>query len=104
LPLGIKATAASWVDRATAHHSQTGFAAIELIKLRHQGLNIFPRLKRVTMSESGDQSWGSHSSDYDLVNSLEPSWLGFTLLDLPSVEHYCQSTIYGPLALTSAWY
>jgi hypothetical protein len=56
------------------------------------------------MSESGDQSWGSHSSDYDLVNSLAPSWLGFTLLDLPSVEQYCQSTIYGPLALTSAWY
>jgi hypothetical protein len=59
------------------------------------------RLQRITMSaEDISSSWGSFQSEFTtFAKRLEPAPLPLFLLDLPSVQHYCQRLPTGPLAL-----
>jgi hypothetical protein len=56
------------------------------------------------MSESGDQSWGMNEWDVPISQEYGFNRLPAYFLNLPNVEHYCQSTMVGPLSLNGDIY
>jgi hypothetical protein len=51
------------------------------------------------MTPTGDQSWGTHRDHGSIDVQLGSPSLPIRLVCLPSVKHYCQSTMLGPLTL-----
>ena len=62
---------------------------------------LFQSLRRVCMSTNGDQRWGTHHDHHTIDQYFQLAWLPTILLGLPSVDHYCQSIMLGPLAVTN---
>ena len=62
---------------------------------------LFGSLERICLTTTGDQSWGTRLEHYDLFYSRGPV-LPEALLRIPSVKHYCQSSLLGSLAIPNA--
>jgi hypothetical protein len=68
------------------------------------GPGLLPNLKTVAMTGIGDSSWGRLADDYARDVRLGSNRLAYSLMSLPSVEHYCQTGSMGPLALDGRVY
>ena len=79
-----------------------------------EGLTIFPNLQTVSMGGIGGRIYNSDGmmgldsqldhffdKEFNGVSANGRQALPHALLDLPAVQHYCQSVGYGPLALPS---
>lgn len=63
------------------------------------GSVVMPKLRRVTMAPNQERLW-NHVFDASRLDHRKLSRpLPLQLLSQPSVEHYCQSMLLGPLAL-----
>lgn len=56
------------------------------------------------MTTTGDQTWGKHPRHHIIDGYSQFAWLPSVLLALPSVKHYCQSSMLGPLAIANCLY
>jgi len=74
------------------------------ISTGHQVQTTLVHLARVVMTGVPETfPWGTFRTDFNFFDMmLEPPVLPLFLLDLPSVQHYCQTTPTGPLALPNA--
>jgi hypothetical protein len=82
------------------HHQLPNHANTVRLSIQ-QGNWLFPNLKKVAMTSIGDCSWGRMRQDNTLDCVLGDNRLPLSLLSLPSVEHYCQTSAVGPLSLSS---
>lgn len=69
-----------------------------------EGLTVFPSLRYVAMGGIGDLVFnGPRAIDLEELNSDDfgncYKFLPHALIDLPTIQHYCQSVGYGPLSL-----
>jgi hypothetical protein len=74
--------------------------------LRHDRVSPFPKLRTISLGGCQDHVWGSPMAEGWEERALKGSgmstiykMLPVALLAIPSVEHFCQSTECGPLAL-----
>jgi hypothetical protein len=67
--------------------------------LRQEQFNPLPGLKRVIMAQCDDTQWGTIPDDWGTTCSITASILPYALLDIPNVDHYCQTSLCGPLHL-----
>jgi hypothetical protein len=81
-------------------HSQLPYHANTLRLSVKQDNWLFPNLTKVVMTGIGDSSWSRLRNDINLELALGNNRLAFSLLSLPSVEHYCQTSAMGPLVLS----
>lgn len=76
-------------------------------RLRHfitEGLSVLPNLRVVSMGGIGEPIFNvQESKDFEKSLKSQPDGLdkivAQALLDLPTVQHYCQSVAFGPLSL-----
>jgi len=87
-----------WVDVAAFEYEDTLLAAARFRLGPEVRAGLFGSLERICMTTTGDQSWGTRPEHYDLVAS-KTGVLPNVLLRIPSVKHYCQSSLLGPLAI-----
>jgi hypothetical protein len=93
----------AWMRRAVFYRFADR-AGCTLASLAESGIYPLPDLKRVCMTANGDQIWATEPDDEPYARDLAISVLPFALLNTPSVDHYCQTSLCGPLALRSAIY
>jgi hypothetical protein len=79
--------------------------------LQHDRLSPFPKLHSISLEGYQDHMWGLPMAEGWEESALkDPSMspcykmLPLALLAIPSVEHFCQSTEFGPLALRPFMY
>jgi hypothetical protein len=81
------------------HHQLRDHANTVRLSIQ-EGNWLFPSLKKVAMTSIGDSSWGRMRQNVALDRTLGDNRLPLSLLSLPSVEHYCQTSAMGPLSLS----
>ena len=74
-------------------------------KLLESGVTIFPRLQTVAMGSVSDELYNAKEGSafekiLDRIYTDHSRSLPLALLDLPTVQHYCQGVAHGPLALS----
>ena len=79
-------------------------AAMMIRRLIVKGVKVFSKLQTVSMGGIGERIYNSDSAyavEKELTKRCQDRGriLALALLDLPTVQHYCQSVAYGPLAL-----
>ena len=74
--------------------------------LLHDKISPFPKLRSISLGGYQDHMWGSPLAEGWKERALKDPGvttvykvLPVTLLAIPTVEHFCQSTEFGPLAL-----
>ena len=100
----IPGITSEFVDIAAFDYVQNEIAGYRLRQASEVQSESYKSFKRVSMSAAGDQSWGTHSEHHIIDQYFQVAWLPTILLSLPSVDHYCQSSMLGPLAITNTLY
>jgi hypothetical protein len=76
---------------------------VKIRRLVTSGVTVLPQLRVVSIGGIGEQTYSGDTAwaiENELVRRCGRSRiLAHTLLDLPTVQHYCQGVCYGPLAL-----
>jgi hypothetical protein len=86
-------------DQISFDYFRNDVAALR-IKLGKAKRNaVFGSVERICMTSTGDQNWGTHHSHPATDNNFTTPALPIRLLCLPSVKHFCQSIMRGPLSL-----
>ena len=90
-----------FVDIAAFDYVQNEIAGHRVRQGSRVRAGLLKSLKQVSMSTAGDQSWGAHPEHHIIDRYFQLAWLPTILLGLPSVQHFCQSNMLGPLAITN---
>jgi hypothetical protein len=91
-----------WADNSAVEYVQNELATHTIQREPKLQTDFLKSLKRVCMTTTGDQSWGTHPEHHQIDRYSEFAWLPVFLLALPNVEHYCQTSMLGPLAITNS--
>jgi hypothetical protein len=100
----IPKISSEWVDITALEYHQGEIAGNRFLKGPRLRAGIFGSLNRICMTTTGDQSWGTHLQHHIVDQYFNIAWLPTALLNLPTVQHYCQSSMLGPLAIRNSGY
>jgi hypothetical protein len=100
----IPKISAEWVDITALEYHQDEIAGNRFQQGPRLRAGIFGSLERICMTTTGDQSWGTHLQHHIVDQYFGHAWLPTALLNLPTAQHYCQSSMLGPLAIPNMGY